>query len=416
VNLIAFGPAWDPAVREREVMVSIKHVLPGKLRPVRAWTAASAAIVLAAGALAAAGVQSSYGATTAPSAATALSRTAGAADGLGTSRLDHVFIIMLENHAADHVIGDPAAPYLTSLASTYGQATDYFGVTHTSEPNYIAATSGDTWWVNNDNGWYAGNQYDHTNIVDELSAAHIPWDAYMQAMPTAGYLPDSWPSSSNALYVSKHNPFILYNDVRLNAASAAHIKPYTDMAADLNSYNAPRYVWISPDECDNMHGGIYTAVAGFPETPCPYNNTPGDSYDESLKAKADAFVKSAVHTIMTSRAWTGNSVIFIAGDETDFDGANATDNYYASVAGCCDSPVLPAGDPGISKTWPGGVYGGGSTFMIVVSRQGPRHAVDSTPSNHYSMLLTIEEGFGLGKLGHTSDSAQVHPLWPLIIR
>jgi hypothetical protein len=30
------------------------------------------------------------------------------------------------------------------------------------------------------------------------------------------------------------------------------------------------------------------------------------------------------------------------------------------------------------------------------------------------MLLTIEEGFGLGKLGYTSDSAQVHPLWPLI--
>src|SRR5579872_757498 len=60
---------------------------------------------------------------------------------------------MLENHEADHVIGDPNMPYLTSLASQYGVATDYFGVTHTSEPNYIAATSGDNWWVNNDNGW-----------------------------------------------------------------------------------------------------------------------------------------------------------------------------------------------------------------------------------------------------------------------
>lgn len=39
---------------------------------------------------------------------------------------------------------------------------------------HIAATSGGNWWVNNDNGWSAGNQYDHTNIVDELSAAHIP--------------------------------------------------------------------------------------------------------------------------------------------------------------------------------------------------------------------------------------------------
>jgi phosphatidylinositol-3-phosphatase len=399
---------------EREVMMNVQQSLLRRLRPVRAWMVAVGAVTLAAGALAAAGVQSSYGATT------------GAAQGSSAHfgsgpRLDHVFIIMLENHAADHVIGDPSAPYITSLANTYGQATDYFGVTHTSEPNYIAATSGDTWWVNNDNGWnsptgnaFPPNQYAHTNIVDELEAAHIPWDAYMQAMPSAGYLGDAWPSSSNALYASKHNPFILYNDIRDNPARTAHIKPYTDMAADLNGPNAPRYVWISPDECSNMHGGIYTAVSGFPDTPCPYNDVPGDANDEALKAKADAFVKGAVQTIMSSRAWTGNSAIFVVADETDFDGTNPADNDYASVAGCCDSPILPAGDPEISATWPGGVYGGGSAPMIVISRLGPRHATDATPSNHYSMLLTIEEGFGLGKLGYTSDSAQVHSLWPLI--
>jgi phosphatidylinositol-3-phosphatase len=395
-------------------MVKMQQVLRHRLGRVRAWMVAAGALSLAAGALAAAGAQSSYGATT------SASRSAGVADGFAP-RLDHVFIIMLENHAADHVIGDPNAPYITSLANTYGQATDYFGVTHTSEPNYIAATSGNNWWVNNDNGWYpttsndfGPNHYPHTNIVDELQAAHIPWDAYMQAMPTVGYLPDSWPSSSNALYASKHNPFILYNDIRDNPARTAHIKPYTDMAADLNGPNPPRYVWISPDECDNMHGGISTAVAGFPETPCPYSNVAGDANDEALKAKADAFVKSAVQTITSSRAWTGNSAIFVVADETDYDGSNGTDNYYASVAGCCDSPVLPAGDPEISATWPGGVYGGGSAPMIVVSRLGPRHATDATPSNHYSMLLTIEEGFGLGKLGYTSDSAQVQPLRPLI--
>lgn len=392
--------------------MNLQQVLRRRLRPVRAWMVAAGVVTLAAGALAAAGVQSATAGTTQASAASR---------GFGT-RLDHVFIIMLENHAADHVIGDPNAPYITYLANTYGQATDYFGVTHTSEPNYIAATSGNNWWVNNDNGWYPTtsndfgvNHYAHTNIVDELEAAHIPWDAYMQAMPTPGYLPDSWPSSSNPLYASKHNPFILYNDVRDNPARAAHIKPYSDMAADLNGPNPPRYVWISPDECSNMHGGIYTKVKGFPNTPCPYNNVAGDKYDEALKAKADAFVKNAVHTIMSSRAWTGNSVIFILADETDYDGSAASNNYYASVAGCCDSPVLPAGDPQISADWPGGVYGGGSAPMIVVSRLGPRHATDATPSNHYSMLLTIEEGFGLGKLGYTSDSAQVKPLWPLII-
>ena len=107
-------------------------------------------------------------------------------------------------------------------------------------------------------------------------------------------------------------------------------------------------------------------------------------------------------------------MIFIAADESDYDGSDASDNFYLSTAGCCDSPYIPAGDPEISSSWPGGVYGGGSAPMVVISRLGPRHATDSTPSNHYSMLLTIEEGFGLGKLGYTSDSSQVHPLWPLI--
>ncbi len=358
-------------------------------------------------------------ATASPAAPAAAAGTEG-----GAPRLDHVFIIMLENHEADHVIGDPSAPFITSLAREYGVETRYYGVTHTSEPNYIAATSGSTWWTNDDDGWYtgnhypdpkiAGNHYPHTNIVTEMEARHIAWDAYMQAMPSSGYLPDSWPAAS-PLYVSKHNPFILYNDVRSDPQWRDHIQPYQNMAADLNGPNPPRYAWISPDLCTDMHGGVTTKIKGFPETPCPYSNVAGDHNDELLKAKADAFVRQAVRTITTSRAWTGNSVIFVTADESDYDGSDAADNYYLSTAGCCDSPYLPAGDPEISAKWPGGLYGGGSAPMIVISRTGPRHAMDSTPANHYSMLLTIEEGFGLPELGYTSDAGQVHPLWPLIL-
>src|SRR6185437_1098818 len=125
-------------------------------------------------------------------AAAALALTAGAVTAAAS-----------QAHGAASAAGTPAS-------RADGQATDYFGVTHTSEPNYIAATSGDTWWVNNDKDWSQGNQYDHTNIVDELEAARIPWDAYMEAMPSAGYLGAQWPAAGGALYASKHNPFILY--------------------------------------------------------------------------------------------------------------------------------------------------------------------------------------------------------------
>jgi hypothetical protein len=382
-------------------------------------------LAAAVGAMAAPSRSSRTGMTALASVITHHGRHMSRSPGAG-HRLDHVFIIMLENHAADHVIGDPKAPFITSVAHRYGTATHYYGITHPSEPNYIGATSGSTWWTNDDDGWYsgnhypnpaiAGNHYPHTNIVDELEARHIPWDAYMQGMPTAGYLPDAWPTGPGAspVYESKHNPFILYNDIRFDPRRIKHIKPYTAMAADLNGPRPPRYVWISPDLCDDMHGGVTKHVPGFPDTPCPYSNVAGDANDEALKADADRFVKQAVKTIMASRAWKGNSVIFVAADETDFDGAKPDNGEYASTAGCCDSPYLPKGDPEVSPSWPGGLYGGGSAPMIVISRGGPRHATDPTPSNHYSMLLTIEEGFGLPKLGYTSDARRVKPMWPLV--
>ena len=66
--------------------------------------------------------------------------TPAASQGRGGNhvRLDRVFIIVLENHSAKSVIGDPNTPYITSLAQRYGEAANYFGVTHPSGPNYIA--------------------------------------------------------------------------------------------------------------------------------------------------------------------------------------------------------------------------------------------------------------------------------------
>ena len=320
------------------------------------------------------------------------------------TRLDRVFIIMLENHGLNDVIGDPATPNITNLAETYAQATQYYGVTHPSEPNYIAATSGSTWWTNNDS---PANVFNHTNIVDELTARHISWGAYMQAMPSVGYTGASWPSSSTALYASKHNPFVLYGDILSNPAALEHVKPYTSLAADLtNPFTAPRYVWISPDECDNMHGGIYSAVPGFADTPCPYSNAPGDANDEALKRDADNFVAATVHTIMTSRAWTPHSAIFIISDEGDYT-ANAVNGGWESPAGCCDSPIAPAGDPDINAAWPGGLYGGGLVPAIVIDPSGPHAYANGIAFNHYALLRTIEDAWGLPELGFTSDHAQV---------
>ena len=373
------------------------------MRPVPKTVRVGAAALLALAALAPAGAVTAHSPASGENAA-----------------VKRIFVIMLENHSQSTVIGDPNAPYLTALAAANGQATDYYGVTHPSQPNYVAAITGQLDLSQmNDN---AANHFSWPNLVDQLEAKGMSWGAYMEAMPSAGYLGATAPGGT-ALYTSKHNPFVHMDDIASNPARLADIRPYTELAADLNSPQAPDFVWISPDQCNDMHGGVYATIAGHPETPCPYGNAVDDPADASLKQKADAFVHGAVDTITHSRAWTGNSVIFVLADEADYDGtASSTDNW-ADVSGCCDSPGygiapgLPDGyvltDNG-SHPW-SGPFGGGKVPAIVITRNGVGGIVDPTPYNHYSLLRTIEQVWGLGYLGYAADGANVKAMTPLLM-
>ncbi len=334
------------------------------------------------------------------------------ANSSANANLDHVFVIMLENHSEENIIGDTAnAPFINGLATGYGQAANYYGVTHPSLPNYVAALSGSNWFVQTDD---ASLTFDHTNLVDQLESHGKTWAGYMEAMPAADKLIHNWPSNGNALYANKHNPFVLFDDIRNDPARMANVKPYSDFASDLKSGRMADFVWISPDQCNDMHGGVYTPVDGYPETPCPYGSTtPQNAADAQLVRNADAFVKSAVTEIMASRAWTGNSAIFVLTDENDFT-FNTAAGGYANADGCCDSPVLEAGDSQVSTDpnapWPGGTYGGGLIPAIVVTTHGVRGYVSNHPYNHYSLLRTIEEAWNLGYLGNASDAAQVQSM------
>jgi hypothetical protein len=332
-----------------------------------------------------------------------------------SAALDHIFVIMLENHSQSSVIDDPNAPFITSLAHQYGMADKYYGVTHPSMPNYIAATAGDNFGLQDDNDQNVVN-LDRRNLVDQLEAHHISWDAYMETLP-ANKLDRFGPvvnGTAVSLYAKKHNPFVLFDDVKNNPARMNHVRDYSQMAADLNSSNAPKFVWISPNQCNDMHGGVFVAVPGHAETPCPYGSAKDDPNDAALKHKADAFVHTAVDTIKSSQAWTRHSAIVIVTDENDFTG-NSTTGGWESADGCCDAPYVEAADPRVSASWPGGTYGGGLVPAIVVTASGPRHVVDHTPYNHYSLLTTIEDNWQLGHLGHAGDTAGgVVPMWPLI--
>lgn len=153
---------------------------------------------------------------------------------------------MLENKGYAATLNSCAAdPYLCSLAATYASDTNWFGVTHPSDPNYLAFDSGSTQGCAADTCY---GPYGGTDLGAQLDAAGIPWDAYMESMPSACF---AGPSSGN--YARKHNPFVDFTDEK-----TCHDLPYPGAGAlvsTLDSSTAPDFVWITPNLQDDMHDG-----------------------------------------------------------------------------------------------------------------------------------------------------------------
>jgi hypothetical protein len=325
----------------------------------------------------------------------------------------HVFYIMMENNGVDQIVGNSYAPYINHLITTYGYDDNYFGVTHDSLPNYVAAISGNNWYTYSDD---PTQMFNHKNLVDELMAHNISWKAYMESMPSAGFTgywyPDNLPSGSspsttppNALYALKHNPFLLFTDIANNPQLADNVVPLTQLTADLNNNHVPQFVWISPNICNDMHG-----QPTGPGNTCPYTSP------NALFTDGDDFIKTWVNAIMDSKAWTGNSVIFITWDETAYPPTTGGPTFIAPGP---DAPVAPSsvfvanGVPAPTTSYggySGGVFGGGKVPLIVITTNMNHPITIHTWADHYSILRTIESSWNLEYLGMSSDGTQVQAL------
>lgn len=312
-----------------------------------------------------------------PTPTISLSPTSSPVPNPPSFQVKHIFYIMMENHEASQILGNTTdAPYLNQLANSYGIATRYFGVTHPSLPNYLAAISGSFQGVFDDCTAGAdvicsgvAHLFSGQTLVDQLEAHHLTWKAYMQSMPATGFT-----GGYAGLYGQKHDPFMYFASIRNNPARMQLIVPYTQLNADIASGALPNFVWITPDVCHDMHGASGSGIAG-----CA-------TYDGQI-ALGDAFIHTLVPQIMQSSAWNEGAAIVITWDEG------------TSSDGCCKSP---AGN------------GGGNVPLIVITSHGPHHIVlSSTDYNHYSLLATIEQIWGLGCLANTCGMGQAATLLPL---
>jgi len=148
---------------------------------------------------------------------------------------------MFENHAYDEVIKDPN---FSKYAKLGVQFTDYYAVTHPSQPNYWCQTAGDYWGMHSDDN----HDLAVTNIVDLLEAGGVTWKAYMQDYPGNCYA-----GASQGKYYRKHNPFISYNDVRNNRTRCARIVNADQLDADLASGDLPQYMYFTPNIDNDAH-------------------------------------------------------------------------------------------------------------------------------------------------------------------
>jgi phospholipase C len=323
--------------------------------------------------------------------------------GDGRRDLDRVFVIVMENHGFDEVIGplvnpnntgDPneplLTPFITNLAFTQGLATFYFGVTHPSLPNYLATVAGDFFGVQDDNDSCFATPVTSTPchsftapmIVDQLEAKNISWEAFMESAPSVGFLGSRFPVAGTAqkLYAQKHNPFVYFNSVATNPARLAKIKPFdlTAFKAELgNPAQMPRYVYIVPNQCNDQHGTGGTIPPGSADC----------STDALTLAAGDKFLANVVLAITNSPSFTSRSAIFIVWDENDFSG---------QLSCCGPSPT--------------GVGGGHATGFVVTKKGKP--VKSAVPMDHYSLLATIEDGFNLPRLGNARTANTMFSLFP----
>ena len=205
---------------------------------------------------------------------------------------DHVFLVVLENHSFSQVIGSPAMPFLNSLATQHSLAANYFADAHPSLPNYFMLTVGLEETFDDS---FTGTVTDD-NIVRALRAAGKTWKAYIESVPSQGYLgADVLP-----LYLKHHNPFAYLSDVQSSSMQAANIVPFGQLSADLSAGSLPNFGFILPNPEDDAHdcpGGAPTCA------------------DSALLAAADAWLKNNIGPLINSSGF-GNSVLIITWDES----------------------------------------------------------------------------------------------------
>jgi acid phosphatase len=245
-------------------------------------------------------------------------------------RPDHIVIVIEENRSFAQIIGNREAPYINELAKRGALFTQSYGVTHPSQPNYLALFSGNTHGITSN---ACPLDLSGDNLAGSLQAKGLSFTSYAESMPQAGY-----DGCVYGAYMRKHNPVADWKEL------AAYNQPFSAFPADYAQL--PTVAFVVPDQLNDMHDGSIAQ---------------GDSW---LKQNIEHYAQWAM---------THNSLLIVTWDEDD----GSSNNRIATIF--VGAKVKP------------GQY-----------KQG---------INHYNLLRTIEEMYGLPYLGESVTAMAGPGMW-----
>ncbi len=211
-----------------------------------------------------------------------------------------VFIILEENQNWASISGNAACPYINNgLLPKSSYALQYYNPpgNHPSLPNYLWLEAGTNFGILADGDALTYHESTTNHLVTLLKNAGISWTSFQE-----GITGTTCPLTDSGQYAAKHNPMVHFDDVTNtnNTGSTyciSNVRPFTEMAGDLQSNTVSRYVWITPNLCDDMHGN----------TGCLTGN--------ALLTAGDTWLSNTVAEITSSQAYSNNGVIFVTWDE-----------------------------------------------------------------------------------------------------
>jgi hypothetical protein len=323
--------------------------------------------------------------------------------------IKHVFVIVLENKDYEQSFGEQSpAPYIAKTLPARGQVLEqYYGTSHASLGNYLSMVSGQA--PNPDtqgdcmrgfidvfpgtataDGQTLGSGCVYPKnvktVADQLDEKGLTWKGYMQDMgnsptapktcrhPAIGESDDTQSARVGDQYATRHNPFMYFHSIIDDQARCdARVVPLEALPADLKSAaTTPNLVFITPNLCEDGH-----------DAPC-VDDRPGGLIS------ANDFVKNWAPQILASPAYAEGGLLVVTWDEGNL-GPETSE-------ACCDEPSGPnTPNPGLFGP------GGGRTGTVLVSPYTQPGSRNKTEYNHYSLLRSIEDLFGLAHLGYAGQ-------------